>query len=159
MTALREPDAVDAPETLDDAHRIPMDVEVDEIVAVLQVLTLADAVGGDEHVNLTVGVGKYGYFLLADWREEGEHGVEVELLLAFSFSVVRASTSARHEGGVKIELLLDVGREVIIEINRRVGKGGEDNYFLVIAVYGVRKLLLQVRFQLGELAVMRGCNG
>ena len=99
---------------LDDAHRIPVDVEVDQIVAVLQVLTLADAVGGDEHVNLTVGVGEDGCFLLADWREEGEHGVEVEFLPCLQLQRSACFHVARHEGDVQIELLLDVGREVII---------------------------------------------
>ena len=47
-------DPVDPPETLDDADRIPVDVVVDEVVAVLKVLPLADAVGGDEEVYLTL---------------------------------------------------------------------------------------------------------
>ena len=37
-------DTVDAPETLYDAHWVPMDVVIDEVIAVLQVLSLADAV-------------------------------------------------------------------------------------------------------------------
>ena len=47
-------DAVDAAKTLDDTHRIPMDVVVDDGVAVLEVLALADAVGGDEQVDFAV---------------------------------------------------------------------------------------------------------
>src|SRR5690606_18163207 len=42
------PDAVDTAETLDDPHRIPMNVIVDHEVAVLQVLTLRDAVSTDQ---------------------------------------------------------------------------------------------------------------
>ena len=45
-------DAVDAAEALDDPHRVPVDVVVDEVVAVLEVLALGDAVGADEHVDL-----------------------------------------------------------------------------------------------------------
>ena len=45
-------DAVDAAEALDDPHRVPVDVVVDEVVAVLEVLALADAVGADENVDL-----------------------------------------------------------------------------------------------------------
>ena len=44
-------DAVDAPEPLDDADGIPVDVVVNQIVAVLQVLPLGDAVGCNEHVD------------------------------------------------------------------------------------------------------------
>ncbi len=46
------PDAVDAAEALDDPHRVPVDVVVDDVVAVLKVLTLRDAVGADEDVDL-----------------------------------------------------------------------------------------------------------
>ena len=49
---VRRADAVDAAEALDDADRVPVDVVVDEVVAVLEVLALADAVGGDEQVEL-----------------------------------------------------------------------------------------------------------
>ena len=45
-------DTVDAAEPLDDAHRVPVDVVVDDRVAVLEVLAFADAVGGDEQVDL-----------------------------------------------------------------------------------------------------------
>ena len=45
-------DAVDAAEPLDDPHRVPVDVVVDDVVAVLEVLALADAVGADQHVDL-----------------------------------------------------------------------------------------------------------
>ena len=41
-------DAVDASEALDDAYRVPVDVVVDEPIAVLKVLTFRDAVSGDE---------------------------------------------------------------------------------------------------------------
>ena len=41
-------DPVDAAKTLDDAHRIPMDIVVHDCVAVLQVLTLADTVSCDQ---------------------------------------------------------------------------------------------------------------
>ncbi len=44
-------DAVDAPEALDDAHRVPVDVVVDQTVAVLKVLAFGDAVGGDEQIQ------------------------------------------------------------------------------------------------------------
>ena len=47
-------EAVDAPEALDDADGVPVDVVVDEVVAVLKVLAFADAVGGDEQVDLAV---------------------------------------------------------------------------------------------------------
>ena len=55
---------VNSAETLDDAHRIPVDVVVDEIVAILEVLTLGDAVCSDEYVNLVFCVRNEGIAVL-----------------------------------------------------------------------------------------------
>ena len=41
-------DPINTPETLDDPDGIPMDVVVDEIVAVLKVLTFGNAISGNE---------------------------------------------------------------------------------------------------------------
>ena len=46
-------DTVDPAEPLDDPHRIPVDVVVDQEVAVLKVLAFRDAVGADEDVQLS----------------------------------------------------------------------------------------------------------
>src|SRR5437868_586289 len=46
------PDTVDPAEALDNADRIPVNVVVDQVVAVLKVLAFADAVGSYEQVNL-----------------------------------------------------------------------------------------------------------
>ena len=64
-------DAVDAAEALDDAHRVPVDVVVDEPVAVLEVLALGDAVGGDEQVEFALA-GEFLGPLLRARRERGE---------------------------------------------------------------------------------------
>ena len=93
-------DAVDSPETLDDAHGIPVNVEVYQIVAVLQVLPLADAVGGNEHVNLSVGVWKDGGFLLTDRREKSEYGVEIEFLPCLQLQRGACLHVASYKGGV-----------------------------------------------------------
>ena len=47
-------DTVDTSETLDDAYGVPMDVVIDEVIAVLQILSLADAVGGYQHIDVFV---------------------------------------------------------------------------------------------------------
>jgi hypothetical protein len=47
-------DPVNAAEALDDADGIPVDVVVDEGFAVLQILTLTDAIGGDEEIDLAL---------------------------------------------------------------------------------------------------------
>ena len=69
-------DAVDAAEALDDADRIPVDVVVDERVAVLEVLALGNAVGGDEQVDFAFVRQVLGP-LLGARREGCEDGGEV----------------------------------------------------------------------------------
>ena len=64
-------DAVDAAESLDDPHRVPVDVVVDEVVAVLEVLALADAVGADEHVELAGLLRHRQVALLRPWARTG----------------------------------------------------------------------------------------
>ena len=45
-------DAVDTAEALDDADGIPVDVVVDDVVAVLKVLAFGNAIGADEQIDL-----------------------------------------------------------------------------------------------------------
>ena len=47
-------DPVDAAEALDDADGVPMDVVVDQIVAILEVLALRDAIRRDEEIDFLV---------------------------------------------------------------------------------------------------------
>ena len=54
MLLVGRADPVDAAEALDDADRVPVDVVVDEVVAVLEVLALGDAVGGDEQIEFAL---------------------------------------------------------------------------------------------------------
>ena len=49
-------DTIYTAETLDDADRIPMDIIVDQEITILQVLTLGNAVGGNQHINLLGGI-------------------------------------------------------------------------------------------------------
>jgi hypothetical protein len=66
--------AVDAAEALDDADRVPVDVVVDEPVAVLKVLAFGDAVGGDQQVEVAVERQLLGPFL----RDRGAKAVRIE---------------------------------------------------------------------------------
>ena len=49
-------DSVNTSKALNNAHRVPVDIVVYEIVAVLQVLSLADAVSSYEHLNFFLDV-------------------------------------------------------------------------------------------------------
>ena len=95
-------DAVDAAEALDDAHRVPVDVVVDEPVAVLEVLAFGDAVGGDEQIELAFA-GEVLRALLRARREGGEDGGEV---LAQAGQRRLVAAGAGDERGVEAECRL-----------------------------------------------------
>jgi hypothetical protein len=57
-------DAVDPAETLDNADRVPVDVVVDDVIAVLEVLPFGKAVGPDEEINLARLIWQDGRFFL-----------------------------------------------------------------------------------------------
>ena len=44
-------DTVNSSEPLDNAHRVPMNVIVDEVVAILQVLTFGNTVGRNQNIE------------------------------------------------------------------------------------------------------------
>ena len=95
-------DAVDAAEALDDAHRVPVDVVVDDGVAVLEVLAFADAVGGDQQVDFAF-TGKVFGPLLGAGREGRDDAGEV-LAQVGQRGLVVAGTG--DEGRVQAEFLL-----------------------------------------------------
>ena len=131
-----------------------MDVVVDEVVAILQVLTFGDAVGGDEHLYLFVDMGIDGILLFGDGREERQHLVEVEFFLqlqgASGFHV------ACDEGGVHPVFLFDGVSQVVVEVDGGVGEGGEDEHLLIVAVDGMGELVAEVGDELLQLAVVLG---
>lgn len=67
--------SVNASEALDDPHRVPVDVVVDEVIAVLEVLAFGDAVRGDEEVNFTLL--RHGGDFVAPLGARGEIGEDV----------------------------------------------------------------------------------
>src|SRR5208283_3164342 len=69
---------VDAAEPLNDPDRIPVDVVVDDRVAVLEVLALAHAVRGDQKVDFAVSGEVFGTFL----RAGGECRDDADKILA-----------------------------------------------------------------------------
>ncbi|MNC33516.1 hypothetical protein D3C75_819100 [compost metagenome] len=83
--AVGRSDAIHSTEALDDAHGVPVDVVVDEVVTVLQVLALGDAVGANQQVDLSRFVGQDNGLFFGARREEGEQLLEV---VAFLLSCV-----------------------------------------------------------------------
>ena len=66
----RASDSVNAAKPLDDPDRVPVDVVIDEVIAVLEVLALGDAIGGDEQVDFAVDFGIEQILFLRARRKE-----------------------------------------------------------------------------------------
>ena len=93
-------DTVNAAKALDDPDRIPVNVVIDEQIAVLEVLALGNAIGGDKQVNL-LGLRHGGHFG-AVFGARGEVGQDlVEIGLAERGVVV---ATAGHQRDVDAQL-------------------------------------------------------
>ena len=94
-----------------------MDVVVHQVVAVLEVLALRDAVGGDNDVHVAAGkLRRHHVAFLRLGREAGEH-----LLHMRGHSLYRARAAvARDFGALEAELAFREGRDVLVEVVRRV---------------------------------------
>jgi hypothetical protein len=118
-------DAVDAAKALDDANGVPVDVVVYEQIAVLKILTLADTVGGDEQVDLFALVGESDGLFGAALSEGSEVGEDVVVVGATEGGGVAAI--AANETAVDAEFGMRPVGEMLVEVARGVGKGGEDD--------------------------------
>ena len=128
-------DAVDAAEPLDDAHRVPVDVVVDEQVAVLQVLPFRNAVGRDQHVDFRV-LRKVRLFGAA-FRARAEVGENLVVVRAAQRRGVAAVAADQRDMAAAAP---HRGAQVGVEIARGVGERGEDQHLAVLApVHGGRR--------------------
>ena len=61
-TVVSAADTVNSPEPLDNANGVPMNVIVDEVVAILQVLTFGNTIGCNQNINFIGAAGQeYGF--------------------------------------------------------------------------------------------------
>ena len=114
-------DPVDATEALDDPHRVPMDVIVDEKIAILKVLAFGDAIGRYQQVDLTFCC-KLRRALLRAGRERAEDRAHV-VAQARQGSLV--CTGSGDDSGVEPERFLRPGGQFPVEIIGRVGERGK----------------------------------
>ncbi len=100
--AVHTPDTVNAPKALDDADGIPVDVVIDEVIAVLKVLPFRNTISGDEQINLTIL--RHGWHLVAllGTRREVSEDL-VEFRFAERGLVI---TTARHQGDMDTQVLM-----------------------------------------------------
>ena len=73
-------DAVDPTESLNDANRIPVDVIVDQVIAVLKVLPLGDTVGANQQVQFGRFIWQHLSLLLGARRKKRQQRLEIIIL-------------------------------------------------------------------------------
>ena len=100
-------DTVNAAETLNDADGIPVDVVIDEVIAVLKVLALGNAIRGDEQINLTV-LG-HGRHLVAVFGARGKVGEDLVEVRFAKRGVV--FTAAGNQGDMNAQFLVRPGAQ------------------------------------------------
>ena len=145
-------DAVDASEALNDAHGVPVDVVVDQVVAILEVLALADHVGSDEHVQLARFLGHRKATLFRVRREQRHDLLEVE---AYSQGRLRAMAASRDDSCIKADVG-ECGSEFPVEVVGGVSERGEDEYLAVTLVDRVLSLVHNQLLELAEFEIMLG---
>ena len=147
-------DAVDAAEALDDAHRVPVDVVVDEPVAVLEVLALGDAVGGDEQVELALA----GKLLRALLRARCERGEDRGEILAQPGQRRLVAARAGDQRGVDAERRLRPRGELVVEVAAVSAKAVKTITLRLPGLIGLRHLLFDHLAQRRELGVAGGID-
>ena len=146
-------DTVNSSKPLDNAHGVPVNVVVNQIVAVLKVLALGNTVGGNQNINIGIVIGQQESLIFRNGRETGQHCVQVVGELGNGgFAVNGASDHC----GVHVELLLHVGGHILIKVVCCIRKGGEDNHLPVALVDGMLHLVLEHPQQFLQFAVIFG---
>ena len=149
------PQAVNTTGALHQTQGIPMDIVIDNKVTILKVLSLGEAVGGNEPID-------WGAWLDGPLRHRGEasqnllHGQVGRLFVGLPDFVIGASDT--RDGALGARLGQRLGH-----ILGGVGKGGEDQGFdvgvtILVDVEGGGHLLFQRVLQPLELGVVLGVD-
>ena len=116
-----------------------MNVVVDEVVAVLQVLTFGNTVGGDQHIDFRLITRHQQFLVLRDRREAGQHRVQVGTELRTGCPSFHR---ARYHCGVQSILILDITADIVVEITGGIRKSGEDDQLFIALIDGVSDLVI-----------------
>ena len=127
-----------------------MNVVVDQIVAVLKVLPLGDAVRSDKDIDLAGFVRQDQMLFLRPRREQRQQGLKVVALLQRALRRVGAGDHAAVQA-VRLEKR---SRQVGVEVLRRVREGGEDQNLAVAGIERVRDLAGDDVLQMLQLGVI-----
>ena len=144
-------DTVDTPKTLDNTHRVPVNVVIDQIVAVLQILTLGNAVSGNKNINLLCTARHQHIPPLRNGREAGQHIVQGSFQpLNGRFSVNRPG----NDSGIQTVFCFDIVCYLVIQILRRIGKRRENQHLFIAFVDGTVHFLVQQLQEILEFQIV-----
>ena len=151
-------DAVDTAKALHNAHRVPVDIVVDDAVAVLQVLAFGNTVGRDEHVDVLALEPRIRDVAVLRYRTEaGDDFVHVVAnALDRAAGALRAASDL---SGLEPIATLHIGSDVLVEVVRRVSERRKDQQLLVARIYGVLDLVRDNAPELSQFRVMLGIDG
>ena len=128
-----------------------MNVVIDEIIAVLQVLTFGNTVGGNQNVNFIRTPRKQHSTPFGNRRETGQNVIHAAVE---PFDGRSAFHRTGDHGGVKSVTFHDVLADVFIQVFRRVGECREHQHFAVAGVDGVFDFIGDDSEQFLELGIM-----
>lgn len=77
------PDAVDSPETLNQAHRIPMEIVVDDLVAILKIQAFRQNVRGNQRVQF--GFARRAFVLGIRFRRKPPNNPNLAFIAAVDY--------------------------------------------------------------------------
>ena len=129
-----------------------MYIIVNEIVAILKVLTFGDAVGGYKHINLFFEIGIKCVTLFRHRGEKSKHLVEVKFFT--QLQCASCLDVARNECSVDAVLVEYYLRNIVVDILSSVGERSKDNDFAVVAIDWVSEFVANVLQQLLQFTVV-----
>ena len=132
-----------------------MNIVVDQIVAVLQVLTFGNTVRSNQNVDFGRIVRHEHIFALGNRREAGQHMIERCFQAANGRFAVRTSGNHRR---VQSMARFHMGADLIIQVVCRVRKGRKNDDLPVARIDRMGDLIVQQLKERLELAVMRRCD-
>ena len=115
-----------------------MDIVIDEIVAVLKVLSFRDTVGCYKDINDGIVVGHQEVLVLRYWREASEHGVQIATELRNSRATFNA---AGYHSRVEFEFRFYILAYIFVQVFGSIRKGCKDYHLRVAGIDGVLNLV------------------
>ena len=131
-----------------------MDVVVDDVIAVLEVLPLGNAIGADEEINLAFLLRQDGSFVFRPGRKEGEQRLEIVGFRECAFLPIAAGDFR----GMQLLRFQKMLRQMLVEVVRRVCERGEHEHLSVPGIDGRREFAEDRGFEVLELGVVGRCD-